>query len=317
MVSSPRGHVHVCLQLTSFSESNCDNGGVTDKTHNISYTASYCMPGQTNFTAYAEHWNMPGTPGAAKNFWYSYDDGMVHYIILDFETDFGQGIYGPDEVGGTGKQMSGSRGKVNEQIDWLKADLAKVDRTKTPWVLAFGHRPYYVSIADARCTQCQEAFEPVLNAGGVDLVMTGHDHVYSRSTAVYNNTADPAGYNDPKYPVYITNGLGGHYDGMDDMDATLPANIEFGIEHVYGWSRLYFANATHMRQDFVASRNSSVLDSFWLYKSRGGNTSPVTTTSKGNNGNGHGSHTSTSSSHHSTPTHKQNGQNGQGQNGQN
>jgi hypothetical protein len=23
---------------------------------------------------------------------------MVHYIVLDFETDFGEGIYGPDEV---------------------------------------------------------------------------------------------------------------------------------------------------------------------------------------------------------------------------
>lgn len=88
-------------------ESNCDNGGVKDKTHNISYTQAICMPGQTNFTAYAEHWNMPGTPGPSQNFWYSYDVGMVHYVVLDFETDFGEGLYGPDEVGGTGKQMSG------------------------------------------------------------------------------------------------------------------------------------------------------------------------------------------------------------------
>lgn len=34
-------------------ESNCDNGGLTDKNTNITYTAGYCMPGQTNFTAYA------------------------------------------------------------------------------------------------------------------------------------------------------------------------------------------------------------------------------------------------------------------------
>lgn len=25
---------------------------------------------------------------------------MVHYIVLDFETDFGEGIFGPDEVVG-------------------------------------------------------------------------------------------------------------------------------------------------------------------------------------------------------------------------
>jgi len=98
-------------------ESNCDNGGVTDKVRNITYTAAICFPGQTNFTAYAEHWNMPGKPGPTQNFWYSYDDGMVHYVILNSETDFGPGLYAPDEVGGKGKQMSGPRGKVGEQIE--------------------------------------------------------------------------------------------------------------------------------------------------------------------------------------------------------
>jgi hypothetical protein len=101
-------------------ESNCDNGGTTSKITNISYTADYCMPGQTNFTAYAEHWNMPGQQGAdSQNFWYSFDDGMVHYVIYDTETDFGQGLYAPDEVGGTGKQMNGPRGYVGEQIEWV------------------------------------------------------------------------------------------------------------------------------------------------------------------------------------------------------
>lgn len=173
-------------------ESNCNNGGVKDKVNNITYTADFCMPGQTNFTAYAEHWNMPGKPGKSQNFWYSYNDGLVHYIILNFETDFGAGIYGPDEVGGKGKQMSGPRGAVNEQIDWLKADLAAVDRCKTPWVIAVGHRPWYVGIDDARCKECQKAFEPVLYEGNVDLVFTGHDHIYSRSWPVWNSESREA-----------------------------------------------------------------------------------------------------------------------------
>lgn len=250
-------------------ESNCDNGGVKDKANNITYTADYCLPGQTNFTAYNEHWRMPGKAGDTRNFWYSYDDGMVHYVVLNFETDFGEGIYGPDEVGGTGKQMSGPRGKVNEQIDWLKADLAAVDRSKTPWVLAFGHRPWYVGIDDARCKPCQQAFEQILYDGNVDVVLTGHDHVYSRSWPVYNFTNDPNGYDNPRAPVYITNGLGGHYDGIDKLSDPLPGDIAHGIEAVYGWSRLTFANRTHLRQDFVAARNSSVLDSFWLYREHG------------------------------------------------
>lgn len=261
-------------------ESNCDNGGVKDKANNITYTADYCLPGQVNFTAYNEHWRMPGKPGDTRNFWYSYDDGMVHYIILNFETDFGAGIYGPDEVGGDGKQMSGPRGALNEQIDWLKADLAAVDRSKTPWVLAFGHRPWYVGIDDARCKPCQAAFEQILYDGNVDVVLTGHDHVYSRSWPVYNYTTDPNGYDNPRAPVYITNGLGGHYDGVDALSNPLPGDIAHGIEAVYGWSRLTFANRTHLRQEFVAARNSSVLDSFWLYREHAEGAP--------NNGSGHG-----------------------------
>jgi hypothetical protein len=249
-------------------ESNCNNGGVKDKANNISYTAQICMPGQTNFTAYAEHWNMPGKPGPSQNFWYSYDVGMVHYVVLSFETDFGEGLFGPDEVGGTGKQMSGPRGKVGEQIEWLRRDLANVDRKKTPWVLAFGHRPWYVGLADGVCEPCRQAFEGILYEGNVDVVFTGHDHIYSRSVPMFNHTADPAGYDNPRAPTYITNGAGGHYDGLDKLDSPLPPNIAHGVDMTYGWSRLTFANATHMRHEFVASRNSSVLDEFWLFRAR-------------------------------------------------
>lgn len=28
-----------------------------------------------------------------------------------------------------------------EQVQWIKEELAKVDRSKTPWVFAMSHRP--------------------------------------------------------------------------------------------------------------------------------------------------------------------------------
>jgi Calcineurin-like phosphoesterase len=65
---------------------------------------------------------------------------------------------------------------MNAQVDWLKSDLAKVDRTKTPWVVVSMHRPYYVSAqndsADV-CLDCQKAFEPLLISYDVDLVLHG------------------------------------------------------------------------------------------------------------------------------------------------
>lgn len=54
-------------------EANCDNGGTTDKVHNLTYDASICMPGQTNFTGYINHFRMPSAESKGLgNFWYSY-----------------------------------------------------------------------------------------------------------------------------------------------------------------------------------------------------------------------------------------------------
>lgn len=55
-------------------EANCDNGGTTNPVTNENYTVSICMPGQTNFTGYRNHFRMPSTSsGGLGNFWYSFD----------------------------------------------------------------------------------------------------------------------------------------------------------------------------------------------------------------------------------------------------
>jgi len=49
---------------------------------------SICMPGQTNFTGYRNHFRMlSNESGGTGDFWYSFDHGMAHYIQLDTETD--------------------------------------------------------------------------------------------------------------------------------------------------------------------------------------------------------------------------------------
>lgn len=42
-------------------------------------------------------------------------------------------------------------------------------------------------MADARCKPCQSAFEQILYDGGVDLMINGHNHVYSRSLPIFNS----------------------------------------------------------------------------------------------------------------------------------
>ena len=67
-----------------------------------------------------------GAAGTDGNlvFWYSFDYGIVHFTVMSSEHDW--------QAGST-------------QHGWVAADLAAVNRTKTPWVVVQLHRPMYSS----------------------------------------------------------------------------------------------------------------------------------------------------------------------------
>jgi hypothetical protein len=95
----------------------------------------------TDFTWYNKHYNMPSAEsGGVSNMWYSFESGPVHFVSLLTETDLGEGLLGPIEK--AKGNVNGPFGKPNQQVDWLKADLASVDRQKTPWVVVGLHRPW-------------------------------------------------------------------------------------------------------------------------------------------------------------------------------
>ena len=224
--------------------------------------------------------------GGLENFWYSFDQGMVHFVQIDTETDLGHGIIGPDEPEGTDGEDSGPFGLANQQINWLTNDLRTVDRNKTPWVivgqffpfnsLSFlftlvcvlaGHRPSYVSSSDI-CPQCLEAFESTMNEFSVDLVLAGHVHAYERIAPIFQNVTDPNELNNPRFPWYIVTGAAGHYDGLDTLNSPLAPYSRAAFDTHYGWSRLTFHNCTHLTQDFVSSADGSILDTATLFKDR-------------------------------------------------
>jgi hypothetical protein len=119
------------------------------------------------------------------------------------------------------------------QHNWLAADLAKVNRNKTPWVIVAGHRPWYSS--GSICTACQSAFEKVLNDNKVDLYLAGHFHVYERMAPVcLGGVIDPNGLNNPSAPWYIVDGAAGHYDGLDSFTTPLQPYHRFGLSTANG-----------------------------------------------------------------------------------
>ncbi|KAI1864660.1 hypothetical protein JX265_008384 [Neoarthrinium moseri] len=196
-------------------------------------------------------------------FWYSFEYGMVHVTMIDTETDFPDA---PDQPGGEKGLNAGPFGAIGQQLAFLEADLASVDRTVTPWVVVGGHRPWYTTSGGEDCSECQDAFESLFYKYGVDLGVFGHVHNSQRFMPVMNNTADPNGLNDPKAPMYIVAGGAGNIEGLSSVGTKQNYNA-FAYSDDFSYAKVSFLDANNLQVDFIRSATGQVLDSSKLYKS--------------------------------------------------
>lgn len=98
--------------------------------------------------------------------WYSFDYANAHFVMLN------------DTVGDAAV-LAGS------QADWMRADLRAVDRTVTPWIFVVHHRPFYTcQSTHSPDTALRAAWQPIFDEFSVDMVLTGHNHVYERSRPI-------------------------------------------------------------------------------------------------------------------------------------
>jgi hypothetical protein len=250
----------------------------------IDFTTGLCPEGQKNFTDYMIRFGrtMPDPfPSSSSNstaqsnaskakslalppFWYSFEYGMVHYVMIDTETDFADAPDGPD---GSAHLNGGPFGAPNQQIEFLEADLASVDRTVTPWLVVGGHRPWYSTGGSGNiCSPCQDAFESLMYKYSVDLGIFGHVHNSQRFMPVYNNTADPNGMNDPKAPMYIISGGAGNIEGLSSVGSNVSYNA-FAYADDFSYSTVKFEDANHLTITFIDSASGETLDQSTLYKS--------------------------------------------------
>lgn len=103
-----------------------------------------------------------GVPSGTEHY-YSYDYGNIHFICLD--------------------SMTGGRSSNSPMYAWLTNDLAA---NKAIWTIAYWHHPPYTkgshdSDLEPELIEMRQVFLPVLEQGGVDLVLGGHSHAYERS----------------------------------------------------------------------------------------------------------------------------------------
>jgi acid phosphatase type 7 len=103
------------------------------------------------------------SPRGTKRY-YSFDWGNTHFVALDSE------LYHRD------------RGSDPErQKDFLEQDLAASHKR---WKIAFLHRSPYGSSRHGGDGRVREDLEPLFARHAVDLVFSGHDHVYERTVPI-------------------------------------------------------------------------------------------------------------------------------------
>lgn len=114
------------------------------------------------FKAYNSRWLMPHEEsGSTSNLYYSFEAAGTHIVMLGSYADFDA---------------------ESDQYKWLVADLAKVDRRKTPWVFVLLHAPWYNTNTahQGEGESMRQAMEEVLYKSRVDVVFAGHVHAYER-----------------------------------------------------------------------------------------------------------------------------------------
>jgi acid phosphatase type 7 len=132
---------------------NHDTAQSTSPPQSLPYYSIFTLP--TNGEA--------GGLASGTEDYYSFDYGNIHFICLD--------------------SMTSDRSQAGPMMTWLQNDLAS---TLQQWVIAFWHHPPYSkgshdSDTEAQLAEMRQNALPILEAGGVDLVLAGHSHSYERS----------------------------------------------------------------------------------------------------------------------------------------
>ena len=111
---------------------------------------------QGNFTEYRTRFhsvtlNAGANSGSNNNLYYSFTQGLTHFIVFSAEA----------------YAHSQSADFLANQLAFMKADLAAVDRSTTPWVVGLVHRDWLM------LPEAFLFFGPVLEDAGVDVMFCG------------------------------------------------------------------------------------------------------------------------------------------------
>ncbi len=156
-------------------------------------------PVQPDVSTYMANVEMPGNER-----YYSFDHNQIHFIVINTEEFWDDDDYFFDIT--------------TTQQDWIIDDLANNNKSFT---VALIHRPCYSIRSNYRVENANEiakVLEPIFIEYGVDLVFSGHDHYYYRTTR-----------NDITHVV--TGGAGAPLYDPDRTDKAIEGDVYFDKYH--------------------------------------------------------------------------------------
>ena len=179
--------------------------------------------GSENFGMFLPRYGWPSKERSrsSSQMWFSFEAGLAHVVFMC--------SYCNTSVG-------------SAQYQWLQRDLASVNRSRTPWIVALWHTPWYTTNAQHTMSEgaaMREAREDLIYHYQVDFVFSGHVHAYERTAPIYKNKTVCNG------PIHISICDGGNKEGpacpwiAGDFGWTVRREFSFG----YG--ALTFVNSTH------------------------------------------------------------------------
>jgi hypothetical protein len=191
-------------------------------------------PSQTG--PYYEAFSLPtageaGGLASGTEAYYSVDFANVHLAALDSH-DTSRAVPATPET-----NICPGPGQGGAMYNWLCDDLAA---TSQDWIFTFWHHPPYTkgshdSDLEGQLIEMREGFNPVIEAHGADLNLTGHSHSFERSVLLDGHYGDSASYNSMTHAKDAGNGDPSG-DGAYQKGLLGPAPNEGAVYSVVGSS---------------------------------------------------------------------------------
>jgi hypothetical protein len=193
---------------------------------------------------YLDAFVLPTNNPASSELYYSFDYGDAHFVCLD-------------------THVSG-HAPGSAQLQWAAADLAA---SSAKWKFVFFHVPPYSGGTHLDDPLVRAGIVPMLEAAGVDVVFSGHSHVYER-TYLLNNHAivqgDPSAYvkaSPDAGTLYVVSGTAGQSGALAD-----PAHPLMAFQAGNTWGASVVDVSGNTLRGYFLDQDGGAMDLFRLSK---------------------------------------------------